>query len=462
MSRRQSPRETRKRMRQGTLNSLAGIPEGSDAKRSRRDAVSDMCGTWNEEVKGLMLFQPSSWKSPNTILGKQTTLIRIAAFDLDTTLITTKTRAKFPKSANDWRLLNNQVTRSFSELSAQGYVLVIFTNQAGVSNGRITESFIRIRLEGILSALKEDIGVLVATGKDNFRKPGTGMWDYLMQLAGGADRVDKKNSFYVGDAAGRPTRPAHPADFSDSDLKFSINIGVPFRTPEEHFLDKMSEAVSVDNIKGFDPRVMISSPDIGSTFIDDNTDLDLLLRSIVSPSQLVDELHMGSSSGDEVPAIQIMVLMHGFPASGKTTFVKRHLLPRGFVWVNQDTVHTFSRCSRATKEGLASGKSIVVDNTNPDRNARAKYIDIGKAHDRNIKIICLVMETPKEVAQHLNVVRERESIGSRPKVPVVAYHAFSKCRQLPRETERIDRIGVVRFVPSFASEQERYFFTRLS
>lgn len=409
-----------------------------------------------------MLFEPNAWKHPNTILGKQSTQVKVAAFDLDSTLITTKTRAKFPKSASDWRLLNSRVASIFSSLATDDFVIVIFTNQAGVTNGRITESFVKTRVEGILSALKVDVGVFVATGKDNFRKPATGMWDLFVQMIGGAERIDTEKSFYVGDAAGRPAKPGHTADYSDSDLKYSINIGLSFKTPEQYFHNRPADGVSTDSIKGFDPRAMVASSETPPTFIDEQTDMDALLRGIISPADLVDELLLGTSSGDEAPASQIMVLMHGFPASGKTSFVKRYLLPRGFVWVNQDSVHTYSRCVRATRDGLASGKSVVIDNTNPDRNARAKYIEIGQAHDPNLKIICLVMKTTREVAQHLNVLRERETMGTSPHVPAVAYHAFQKRVQEPEESEKFDRIGHVQFLPCFNSEQDKYMFTRLS
>lgn len=45
-----------------------------------------------------------------------------------------------------------------------------------------------------------------------------------------------KNSFYCGDAAGRPKTDLKPKDFSDSDLKFAREIGVKFHTPESLFL----------------------------------------------------------------------------------------------------------------------------------------------------------------------------------------------------------------------------------
>lgn len=41
--------------------------------------------------------------------------------------------------------------------------------------------------------------------------------------------ADLKESFFVGDAAGRP------GDHSDSDKAFADAIGIPFMTPEEVF-----------------------------------------------------------------------------------------------------------------------------------------------------------------------------------------------------------------------------------
>ena len=47
-------------------------------------------------------------------------------------------------------------------------------------------------------------------------------------------KIDKEQSFFCGDAAGRKTK-THK-DFSDTDLKFALNVGVPFKTPEVMFL----------------------------------------------------------------------------------------------------------------------------------------------------------------------------------------------------------------------------------
>ncbi|PXF48982.1 Bifunctional polynucleotide phosphatase/kinase [Gracilariopsis chorda] len=450
--------QSNKRLRQSTLNALAGIPEGSDSKRARRNEPL-LQGTWADSEKSLMKYEPNSWKEQNSVLRKDNP-VKIAAFDLDSTLITTKSRAKFPKSPNDWRLLNSQIQPMISALADDGYLIVIFTNQAGVSNGRINESFVKTRLQGILAALKVDVGVFVATGKDNFRKPATGMWDKLVQMIGGIERVDDQNSFYVGDAAGRRARPGHSADFSDSDLRFSINIGLQFRTPEEYFLGKTTEAISPGSLQGFDPRKLLETS--GPVFINDITDKDVLLRDLITPSSIVDDLILGSCQGVDAPTVQTMVLMHGFPASGKTTFVDTYLKPKGYGWINHDTLHTFTRCIRATRAELERGRSVVIDNTNADKNARSKYIETAKTHNPGVKVIALVMGTPRRVAEHLNYVRERKTDGESPHVPLVAFHAFQKRRQLPDMDESIDALGEVKFLPSFLTELDQYMFTRLS
>jgi bifunctional polynucleotide phosphatase/kinase len=43
--------------------------------------------------------------------------------------------------------------------------------------------------------------------------------------------VDLGSSFFVGDAAGRHYKNQKP-DFSSTDRKLALNIGIPFMTPE--------------------------------------------------------------------------------------------------------------------------------------------------------------------------------------------------------------------------------------
>lgn len=65
--------------------------------------------------------------------------------------------------------------------------------------------------------------------KSKYRKPNDGMFKVLKSLM----KVDMKESFYCGDAAGRKHPPFN--DFSSDDLLFSINLKIMFYTPEMLF-----------------------------------------------------------------------------------------------------------------------------------------------------------------------------------------------------------------------------------
>jgi len=73
---------------------------------------------------------------------------------------------------------------------------------------------------------------LAATHSDQYRKPATSTWEYFLKKFTKTGKIDVKKSFYCGDAAGRPKEGDKKKDFSDTDRKFAINIGLPFFVPE--------------------------------------------------------------------------------------------------------------------------------------------------------------------------------------------------------------------------------------
>ena len=70
-------------------------------------------------------------------------------------------------------------------------------------------------MEDLGIAMKIEFQVFLALDEDEFRKPGTKMWDLLEKHNGGL-KIDLAQSFYCGDAAGR--KDGKHKDFSDSDL----------------------------------------------------------------------------------------------------------------------------------------------------------------------------------------------------------------------------------------------------
>lgn len=70
---------------------------------------------------------------------------------------------------------------------------------------------------------------MIATQKDDNRKPETGMWTFFTENCNDGVEVDKKASYYVGDAAGRKY------DFADTDKMFAESVGLPFKVPEDVF-----------------------------------------------------------------------------------------------------------------------------------------------------------------------------------------------------------------------------------
>ncbi|EIE24594.1 PNK3P-domain-containing protein [Coccomyxa subellipsoidea C-169] len=131
---------------------------------------------------------------------------KIAAFDLDGTLVLTKSNQPYVTSPDDFKLFNKEVPKVLNEYAEKGYKIVVFSNQAGIGkslDGKMSVK-LRQRAENILTKLDVEATVLYAAGKeDSFRKPGTGMWEYFVEHLNGGVSPDKAQSFFVGDMAGR-------------------------------------------------------------------------------------------------------------------------------------------------------------------------------------------------------------------------------------------------------------------
>ncbi|CAO2632746.1 Bifunctional polynucleotide phosphatase/kinase [Lemmus lemmus] len=282
-----------------------------------------------DSLKKLLVFTASGVKPRS----------KVAAFDLDGTLITTCSGKVFPTSPSDWRILYPEIPKKLQELVAEGYK------------------------------------VLVATHAGLNRKPVSGMWDHLQKQANEGMPISISDSIFVGDAAGRPANWApgrKKKDFSCADRLFALNIGLPFATPEEFFLKWPAAGFE---LPAFDPRTVSSA---GPLYIPESSFL-------LSPN----------------PEVVVTV---GFPGAGKSTFVREHLLPAGYIHVNRDTLGSWQRCVSSCQAALRQGKQVVIDNTNPDVPSRARYIQC--ARDAGVPCRCLNFCATLEQARHNNMFRE--------------------------------------------------------
>eukprot|EP00386_Alphamonas_edax_P007208 GDKI01023932.1.p1 GENE.GDKI01023932.1~~GDKI01023932.1.p1 ORF type:complete len:409 (+),score=99.98 GDKI01023932.1:19-1245(+) len=333
---------------------------------------------------------------------------KIAAFDMDGTLIETKSGDKFPKDKNDWRLFHpTKVQEKLKEYSEKGYKIVILTNQKGISTGKSTAKEITGKIDDIQKAIGIPMQAFIVTQDDYFRKPCIGAWE-LIETHNSSTKIDINSSVFVGDAAGRPAVGKKKKDFSAGDYKFALNLGLQFYTPEEFFLGSKTE--NYPKTFDFDPRTLGKETETASP------------KVCVSESKA-----------------QELVLMVGPPGSGKSTTSKRVF--GSYVHVNQDTLKSKDKCIKACKDAVAAGKSVVIDNQNKEKATRALYIKI--AQEKKIPVRVVYIDVPKDLCFHMNAYRmlnPRVPEHRKQKVPAMIIHSFYKNVEVPNTSEGVSEV----------------------
>ena len=357
---------------------------------------------------------------------------KIAAFDLDDTLIRTKSGKRFSTGPTDWKWKFAPVPEKIKTLHGEGYKVLIFSNQKGISIGKQTIENITTKVSDIVKSLGIPIQVFIATADNKYRKPWPNSWRFFLKRCSETPptEINLKGSFYCGDAAGRRKawdgNPKTKKDFSCSDRKFAANCGLHFCLPEEVFLESSSFTTNEWDWRSLNPTEMLKQ---------------------VSNNKL--PMDLASST-------QEMIISVGFPATGKTTFAKQYLLSKGYVHINRDLLKTQSACIRATRKALQSGHRVVIDNTNPSVAARSRYITV--AREIGVPVRCFVFDAPRPLAEHLNCVRAYLTKGQVKKIPAVAYHTFAKYFKEPELSEGIAEIVKIPFISSFEGEKNKAAF----
>lgn len=307
---------------------------------------------------------------------------KIAAFDLDWTLIRPKEANTFPKSKDDWTwLYDKEILMNKLNKYTKDYLFVIITNQIG------KQKFKEDLINNVLNELDKPCVCIIAK-HESMKKPNKDLF-YTMFENEWKDYKTKINydkSFYIGDAAGRKDLNGKEVDFADSDKQFANNVGIQFDVPEKFF----------EIEKHFD---------------------------INQYSSYVKDLKKDK---------QIIILMIGYPASGKSSFSKKILQDKlGFVHLEKDVLKTDAKMKKEATKYLNENKSIIIDATHGTSKSRKIYIDFAKTN--NIDIIAIHINTSIEQSMLHNVIRA--GLGTGVKIPNVAYYVFRKKYEEPRKEE---------------------------
>eukprot|EP01104_Vermistella_antarctica_P004795 TRINITY_DN15214_c0_g1_i1.p1 TRINITY_DN15214_c0_g1~~TRINITY_DN15214_c0_g1_i1.p1 ORF type:complete len:444 (+),score=117.93 TRINITY_DN15214_c0_g1_i1:85-1332(+) len=393
---------------------------------SKRGELSDKNG-----VRSVAVKKVGGWKEVGTMLVYSTPDCKgktsMVSFDMDDTVIRVKSGKKWPKDRHDWTWWHASVPGKLKKIHEAGSQVVIFTNQKGITSGASTKKAdIKAKIEMIIEQLGIPVQAFVATDDDLYRKPGTGMFQYFESSANDDVPLVIDDCLYVGDAAGRLAGwgPGKKKDFSGSDRKFAANCGIEFKTPEEYFFN--ASPISSFSWGSTDPRTIQGTG--------------------VFPTNI-----------KRTDGKQEMVIMVGFPASGKSTFAKKYFVNSSgsdYVHVNRDTLKTQDKCVRETKNTFERGGSVVIDNTNPTTEARKRYIDLAKSSA--VPVRCFHFDMSKEVALHMNKFRQK--VSSTKNIPIIAYHTYAKRFVLPQKSEGIDEVVTVPFIPEFEDERAKKLF----
>lgn len=122
-----------------------------------------------------------------------------------------------------------------------------------------------------------------------------------------------------------------------------------------------------------------------------------------------------------------LAILMGIQGSGKSTFYRTYLA-QDFVRVNLDTLKTRHQEKLLVDKCLAEGKSFAVDNTNPTKEDRQRYILLAK--QAGFQIIGYFMESKLQVCMERNDRRKGKE-----KIPAMAIAATSNKLEMPSYDE---------------------------
>ena len=285
----------------------------------------------------------------------------MASFDYDWTTVNPKNGKTFPSDINDWQWLYPSVPEKIKQYYNNGFMIVIFTNQS--------KQWKCEQIQLVAKILDIPIFIVIAIEKCDY-KPNIILLNTLI----GDNKINKKESFFVGDALGRKT------DFSDCDRLFAENIGIQWHSPESIF-DTIKKVFELPTI------ILSNKPEI--------------------------------------------IIMMGYPGSGKSSIAQNICKNENYIHIEGDIYKTTSKMIKQSIKYILQKKSIVFDATNSSIKKRKEYIELGKKY--NYKIKCIHVSCSLDISYKRNKERNDDK-----QVPKIAYSVYSKYYEEPTKEEGIN------------------------
>lgn len=311
-------------------------------------------------------------------------------FDLDYTLIKTKSGKKFPTNKNDWELLNPNVKTKLSNVS--NCLVGIVSNQKGLKSLEQKKDW-EYKLEQIAQVLIIDF-VFASLTDDRYRKPLPGSYEYIKEYYKCID-WDKlwvnKKIYYIGDAFGREK------DFSDTDIKYALNNRFKFKTPEIFFEFDKDEGKTGS----------ISYPVINYFTQQEQSQLFDKIDKVIREHK------------------KILIITIGLPACGKS-FLRKELIRKypKFTYSNNDDINNKVQSPMLIKKILpdfaVDYDFVIDDNTNLDKSVRDKKLKLFNGYYK----IGIWFDYKLDIYFHLNWMR-MYWFGSK-LLPKVSYYSLRK------------------------------------
>lgn len=314
--------------------------------------------------------------------------IKLALFDLDNTLITTKSGKTFPICYSDWKWKYDNIIIKLQELSKKNYSIIIISNQGGMEISKQDPNEWIKKLENIQNKLSIEICVFCATKINIYRKPyPTFFTDIIPHHV--VEKMNFNKSFFCGDAVGRK------GDFRDTDYKFALNCLLNFKTPEWFFKH---------------------------------------IKTDIPPLNYIQKYN--DTSFNFIPRDKEMIIMVGYPASGKSFISNKIRIEHNYEIINQDNLKTREKCLKFAEQFLQENKSIIIDSTNPNNDVRKIWINLAKKYNYNARII--LMTTSYELSKHNNYYRYLKTKDCL--IPEIAYRVYKSKFVKPKLTEGVSEI----------------------